>query len=268
MKSDSYSSLTAASFLIIVIVLSTFFIPVDDKTSQNDEEVVVDSMSIDTSSIKITSLCCAAVIPEKPNLNPEGKLFFEDFRPQLDEVTLTTCDMVMESIGSYYVTNYCPAECGGSWATSSGATCHRSSYEDRLTIPTTCAIDLSVNDYGDLFYIPAFDRVFIAEDTGSGVKGKWLDLFYVDYADVVSFPVGYYEVYSVEYVYGEVSANNYSIQPFIEQPFIDDLYEYNYEHPIDLTILFLNPSPFKKAVILDIYDTRIIDTAINVPYLR
>lgn len=268
MDVEKRSSFGIAAVLILVIISFGVFLYPDDSTENPEEVITHADMHLSLTQMHSAGYQILYAIPEKPNLNPEGKLFFEDFKPLLDEVTLPTCDIVMESIGNYWVTNYCPAECGGSWATSSGATCHRSSYEDRLTIPTTCAIDLSVNDYGDLFYIPAFDRVFIAEDTGSGVKGKWLDLFYEDYSDVVNFPVGYYEVYSVEYVYGEVPANNYSIQPFMKQPFIAALDEYNYEHPIDLTILFLNPSPFTKVVILDIYDTRIIDTSIKAPYLR
>lgn len=159
-------------------------------------------------------------LPEKPILVPDSLDWYNyTWMPMLEHVLLPTVEMVLTDAGKYYVTNYCPAECGGSWATSSGATCHRASYEDRLTEPTTCAIDLSVNSYGDLFYIPAFDRVFIAEDTGSGVKGKWLDLFYVDYADVVNFPVGWYQVYNVEYVYGYKQACYYDIRPLFNTKF-------------------------------------------------
>ena len=57
---------------------------------------------------------------------------------------------------------------------------------------------------GEYFYIEEFDRVFISEDTGPGVQGKHLDLFYEDYDSVLSFPTGYYEVFSVEYEEVEV----------------------------------------------------------------
>lgn len=114
-----------------------------------------------------------------------------------EEITVKV--MHKESLGSYFITSYCPAECGGSWQTASGATCHRADYKDRLKDPTTCAIDRKIHSFGDLFYIEEFDRVFVAEDTGSAVKNKHLDLFYIDYSDVVSFPTGYYEVYSVYY---------------------------------------------------------------------
>ena len=103
-------------------------------------------------------------------------------------------------MGTYFITAYCPAECGGSWSTASGETCHRADWEDRYTEPTTCAISRSVHSFGDTFYIPEFDRVFVAEDTGPGVQGYHLDLFYEEYEDVLSFPTSYYDVYSVEVI--------------------------------------------------------------------
>ena len=115
-------------------------------------------------------------------------------------VLITYEEMQLTSLGTYYITAYCPAECGGSWMTASGATCHRASYDYRISEPTTCAIDRNIHGFGSEFYIKEFDRTFVAEDTGSGVKGKWLDLFYEEYGDVLSFPTGYYEVYKVEWV--------------------------------------------------------------------
>ena len=273
---DSFSrSAAVPALLILCVVLSIFFLPIDDNTSKEEvqptEEIAVEEpracFKYDDSALVSFASTCFNCIPPKPNLNPEGKIFFEKFKPMLDEVTIPKVTMEMESIGKYWVTNYCPAECGGSWATSSGATCHRASYENRLTEPTTCAIDLSVGDYGDLYYLPSFDRVFIAEDTGSGVKGKWLDLFYEDYSDVVNFPVGYYEVYSVEYVYGEVPANTYSIQPYMQQPFVDALEEYNHEPYAEVTIIQINPTPFKKIVIVNIDVDDIEKKTMVVPYI-
>ena len=121
------------------------------------------------------------------------------------EVTTYTI-MHKDYIGTYFITAYCPSECGYNgenyptgWTTASGEICHRADWEDRLWSPTTCAIDRSIHSFGDMFYIEEFDRVFIAEDTGPGVNGRHLDLFYEEYDDVISFPTGYYEVYSVWY---------------------------------------------------------------------
>lgn len=125
------------------------------------------------------------------------------------EVTITI--MQLESLGWYFITAYCPSECGwnGSnyptgWTTASGEICHRADWEHRYSEPTTCAISRSVHSFGEYFYIEEFDRVFISEDTGPGVQGKHLDLFYEDYDSVLSFPTGYYEVFSVKYEEVEV----------------------------------------------------------------
>ena len=123
--------------------------------------------------------------------------------------TVTLIDIEYEYIGYYYCTAYSPQETG-SWGTASGTTLHRAEYEDRLIEPTTCAIDRSLHRFGDLFYIPAFDRVFVAEDTGSAVKGKHLDLGYTDLESVWGFPTGSYEVYAVEYIYTDYEADSYN----------------------------------------------------------
>jgi 3D (Asp-Asp-Asp) domain-containing protein len=121
------------------------------------------------------------------------------------EVT-TYVIMHKDYIGTYFITAYCPSECGYNgenyptgWTTASGEICHRADWENRLWSPTTCAVDRSVHSFGDMFYIEEFDRVFVAEDTGPGVNGRHLDLFYETYDEMASFPTGYYDVYSVWY---------------------------------------------------------------------
>ena len=41
----------------------------------------------------------------------------------------------------------------------------------------TIAVDPKVIPYGTKIYIPKFDKVFIAEDTGSAIKGNKIDIF-------------------------------------------------------------------------------------------
>lgn len=120
---------------------------------------------------------------------------------------LTYKEMELTYLGRYYITAYCPSECGyngynfpSGWTTASDTICHRADWDHRYTEPTTCAIDRSYHSFGDEFYLPDFDRTFVAEDTGSAVRGHHLDLFYEDYEDVMSFPTGYYDVYAVEWV--------------------------------------------------------------------
>lgn len=139
------------------------------------------------------------VLPDK-----RGALAGEESRCRA--VITTHRDMELVEIGTYFITAYCPAECGGSWSTASGTTCHRADWENRYDEPTTVAIDRRYHSFGDEFYIEEFDRTFIAEDTGPGVQGRWIDIFYEDYSDVLSFQTGYYTVYSVEWVeYTEIT---------------------------------------------------------------
>ena len=151
-----------------------------------------------------------------PEYNEQTAYYLNWYKPtHLIHETITNVEMELTSLGYYYITAYAPEECGYNgynyptgWTTASGAICHRADYEDRLTEPTTCAIDRSIHRFGDLFYIPDFDRVFVAEDTGGAVRGKHIDLFY-DYYGMASFPTGYYEVYSVEYIYTEEEIEYY-----------------------------------------------------------
>lgn len=145
---------------------------------------------------------------------PTEPWWTEDTRIEMSEVeekwiapVVTYKEMKLTSLGTYYITAYCPSECGYNghnyptgWMTASDTICHRASHEYRLSEPTTCAISRSVHSFNQVFYIKEFDRTFVAEDTGPGVKGKHLDLFYEEYSDVCSFPTGYYEVFAVEWV--------------------------------------------------------------------
>lgn len=143
-------------------------------------------------------------IPEPVLLDELGKL-----QDHYTPVVITYEEMQLTYLGTYYITAYCPDECGGSWSTASGVMCHRADYDHRLTEPTTCAISRSIHSFNEEFYLPDFDRTFVAEDTGPGVQGYHLDLFYEDYSDVLSFPTGYYPVYTVEWVEVEFSTGYY-----------------------------------------------------------
>lgn len=140
---------------------------------------------------------------------------YDSLQAAFDTVMLPTVEMELTSLGTYYITGYTSWELGGSVATASGATCHKAaSYEDSFYNPTTCAIDPVLHGFGDLFYIEKFG-CFVAEDTGSAVKQKHLDLYYgLTYEDnqAALAITGYYEVFSVEFIYGEVPATNYDIK--------------------------------------------------------
>lgn len=163
-----------------------------------------------------------------PTPNPTIIYYQDVIKPNIDSIPLELFTLELESLGKHFITAYCPSECGynGSnypkgWTTATDTICFRASHENRYTEPTTCAIDPKIYRFGKLFYIKEFDRVFIARDTGSAVKGKHLDLFYEEYSDVLSFPTGYYTVYSVDYNYYTIPANKYDVRKWINQKLID-----------------------------------------------
>ena len=51
----------------------------------------------------------------------------------------------------------------------------------------TIAVDPTVIPYGTKVYIPKFDMVFTAEDCGSAIKGKRIDIFMNSEAECVKF---------------------------------------------------------------------------------
>ena len=134
---------------------------------------------------------------------------YADIRRTMSHVCLPVDRMVLTDIGKYYITGYTSVECGGSTMTASGATVHKGN-------PTTCAIDPKLHDFGDLFYIPYFDQLYVAEDTGSAVKGKHLDLYFYDdeYNYALSI-TGYYKVYSIEYITEYISADYFNITDMV-----------------------------------------------------
>lgn len=175
----------------------------------------------------ILAMSMALIITPEPK--PEPPMVFDDFRaqdmiapipkeivrptstptpeipdePNVLDVMMTfspilVTEMVILDEYDVFITAYCAEECGWNYWTSSGEYCHRSSWENRIDEPTTCAIDLDYFDYGDLFYIPSEDRVYIAEDTGA-FRGLWLDLYQDDISDVNGFDTRYETIYVVTF---------------------------------------------------------------------
>jgi 3D (Asp-Asp-Asp) domain-containing protein len=50
-------------------------------------------------------------------------------------------------------------------------------------------VDPAVIPLGSRLLIEGFDNVFVAEDTGGGVRGNHIDIFFPDYASAVRFGV-------------------------------------------------------------------------------
>ena len=51
----------------------------------------------------------------------------------------------------------------------------------------TIAVDPNVIPYGSRVYIPEFNKVFIAEDCGSAIKGNRIDIFMENYSTCMEY---------------------------------------------------------------------------------
>lgn len=93
-----------------------------------------------------------------------------------------------KSLGSFRITHYCPCfYCCGKWAggnTASGT---------KPTPGRTIAVDPSVIPLGTRVIING--QVYVAEDTGSSIKGKTIDIFVANHSTALAYGVYYAEVY-------------------------------------------------------------------------
>ena len=94
-------------------------------------------------------------------------------------------------IGRFKLTAYCPcSKCSGTWGkqTATGTT---------ATEGRTVGVDPDIVEYGTELYIDGVG-VRIAEDTGSGVNSKHIDIFMDSHSDCLEFGVKYADVYIVQ----------------------------------------------------------------------
>lgn len=139
----------------------------------------------------------------------------------LDGITVTWQTTRLEYKGRYFITAYCNcSKCCtyANQATASGIYPHYADYENRYTEPTTCAIDRKIHSFGTTFYLKSMDRVYIGEDTGNGVKGYHLDLYFTDHSSVEAFGSHYEDVYNLiiedhSYIWNEDIAHPQTPRP-------------------------------------------------------
>ena len=170
--------------------------------------------------IQFTPYDASGVIEGKARIDAAKAITDEvrAIKARLDAIELPKMETQLTSLGTYYITGYTSIECGGSTTTASGTTCHKAaSISDSVSNPTTCAIDPALHDFGDIFYLEPFGY-FIAEDTGSAVKGKHLDLYFWDseYNYALSI-TGKYEVFAVEYIQTTYQPSNYDISKLVAE---------------------------------------------------
>ena len=159
---------------------------------------------------------------EAPEVIPEGKqahavLTAEaELRNEWQNVKVTYKTLELDYIGRYFITSYCPEECGyngnnypAGWRTSSGTICH---YSETWSEPTTCAIDRSYgHGYGELIQVGDADdvnkKIYVTEDTGPGVQGAWIDCFVLTMDEVKAWPTGWRNCYAVSYQTHTIESN-------------------------------------------------------------
>lgn len=102
------------------------------------------------------------------------------------EVQTTQSDKT--NLGTFKLTAYCAcSKCCGKWAggnTASGTT---------PTQGRTVAVDTSVIPFGTKLIING--NTYVAEDTGSAIKGNKIDVFFNNHQEALNFGVQYAEVF-------------------------------------------------------------------------
>jgi Uncharacterized protein conserved in bacteria len=91
------------------------------------------------------------------------------------------------SLGIFRLTAYCPCrKCNGKWR-------DKPTYCGAIAVPgTTIAVDKNIIPIGETVRINGHD--YIAQDTGSAIKGNRIDIFMTSHEDAKKFGVRYAEV--------------------------------------------------------------------------
>lgn len=209
---DKWELITGVALVVLISLVSALpwlFVPTYSETGEAPQSA---HLEITRPRLELPDVSIAFEVKET---REKAKAILDELqkiKTTIDTVEFPKTTTKLTSLGTYYITGYTSVECGGSTTTASGTTCHKAaSVADSINNPTTCAIDPALHDFGDVFYLESFGY-FIAEDTGSAVKGKHLDLYFWDdeYGYALSI-TGYYTVYAVEYIEGTYQPGDYNI---------------------------------------------------------
>lgn len=66
------------------------------------------------------------------------------------------------------------------------------------TVSKTIAVDPKIIPLGSKIYIPQFNTIFIAEDTGGSIKGNKIDIFMSDYKTCMQWGIKNITIYVLE----------------------------------------------------------------------
>lgn len=190
----------------VLIVFSAFLILGASLFCQKERKTEVDDATI---RIVIPTATPTPTPTPEPEITNNKWVNYHNlvFQPHyLGNVGLSYVTMKYEYIGDYYITAYCPEECGyrvysdgsdnfpNGWITSTGTIAHR---EEEWWKPSTCGINTKYLNYGDVFLIDG--KIYVAEDTGY-LTMPLIDLFMPSYEQMMQHGSHWTDVYSVEYV--------------------------------------------------------------------
>ena len=210
---------------IYCICLTSYILKARDKARDAKAKEII-KLRLTTEETPKSLPAATPTATPTPQPNKHIDYYRLNFKDKLNSITVKAVVMRYEYIGEYYITAYCPEECGyrvysdGSnnfpkgWITATGTICHR---EQEWYKPSTCGINTKVNSYGDLFLIDG--KVYIAEDTGL-ITGNWIDLFMPNYETMSSFGSHWTAVYSVSYIEIE-QTKHFDINDYKERRFKD-----------------------------------------------
>lgn len=134
----------------------------------------------------------------------------EDERETKEEIVLQTETELIEepkekqnivNFGEFRLTAYCSCErCCGYWATvrpvdENGNEVVYGSSGSVLIPGVSVAVDTDVIPYGSKLIIDG--KTYIAQDTGSGIKGNCIDVYHEDHQKAVEFGVQYKEIFLI-----------------------------------------------------------------------
>lgn len=111
-------------------------------------------------------------------------------------------DIELVSLGEFRLTAYCSCEkCCGYWATvrpvdENGDEIVYGSSGEILISGVSVAVDTSVIPFGSKLIING--NIYIAHDTGSGIEGKCIDVYYDNHQKAVEFGLQCEEVFLIE----------------------------------------------------------------------
>lgn len=167
---------------------------------------------------------------ELPSPTPKPKpnratLYYQNvIKPYyLNDMMITVKTLKLTSLGRYYLTAYCNCSRCCTYAnqpTASGVYPH---YSEDFYTPTTCAIDRKLHKFGELFYIPSENRLFIAEDTGSAIQNNDIDLYFEDHSRVSSYGSHTEEIFRAEVIELTFKAEDYDIHTYLKNKFIEEV---------------------------------------------